>query len=177
MDPPHDEGPRVTLTRREAEDFLYAEARLLDGQRLEEWLELFAPEGIYWVPIDEDTDPERSPSIIYDDAVQRSKRVYQLLQGPRYAQVPPSRTLHQISNVEVEETDSEGEVSVWCNTVVFELRPGDHQGLQVALGTQRALVGRCQYRLRQASGRWMIVLKKVLLIDRDLPLSNLTFIL
>src|SRR5262245_4313145 len=68
------------------------------GQR-EMWLGLFAADGIYWLPIDEQADPEREPSIIYDDATQRAKRVFQLRQGSHYAQVPPSRTVHVISNV------------------------------------------------------------------------------
>jgi len=165
------------MTRQEAEDFLYREARLLDSGQLEEWLGLFAADGIYWLPIDERADPEREPSIIYDDATQRAKRVFQLLQGSHYAQVPPSRTVHVISNVEVEDGATASEVTLRCNVIVYELRPGDHQELQVGLGRLRALVGRCEYRLQWEQERWAIVLKKVVLIDRDLPLHNLTFML
>ena len=39
------------MTRQEAEDFLYAEGRLLDEGRLEEWLKLFTEDGFYWIPI------------------------------------------------------------------------------------------------------------------------------
>jgi 3-phenylpropionate/cinnamic acid dioxygenase small subunit len=165
------------MTRQEVEDFLYREARLLDSGQLEAWLGLFAADGIYWLPIDEQADPEREPSIIYDDATQRAKRVFQLRQGSHYTQVPPSRTVHVISNVEVEDGATGGEVTLRCNVIVYELRPGDHQGLQVGVGTLRALVGHCEYRLRWEQERWAIGLKKVVLIDRDLPLHNLTFIL
>ena len=165
------------LTKQEAEEFLYREARLMDTGQLEEWLQLFTPDGIYWAPIDEDADPLREPSIIYDDSLQRSKRVYQLLQGSHYAQAPASRTLHFITNVEVDEPSHEGEALVRCNTIVFELRPGDHQELQAGLGRQRALAGHCQYRLRPEGDGWAIALKKVMLLDRDLPLYNLTFII
>jgi len=165
------------MTRQEAEDFLYREARLLDSGQLEEWLGLFAADGIYWLPIDEKADPEREPSIIHDDAAQRAKRVFQLLQGSHYAQVPPSRTVHIIANVEVEDGTTSSEVTLRCNVIVYELRPGDHQELQVGLGRLRALVGRCEYRLRYEQERWAIGLKKMALIDRDLPLHNLTFIL
>ena len=145
--------------------------------QLEEWLGLFTADGIYWLPIDEQADPEREPSIIYDDATQRAKRVFQLLQGSHYAQVPPSRTVHVISNVEVEDGATASEVALRCDVIVYELRPGDHQALQVGLGRPRALVGRCEYCMRWEQERWAIVLKKVVLIDRDLPLHNLTFIL
>ena len=166
-----------SMTRQEAEDFLYREAQLLDSGRLEEWLALFAANGIYWIPIDEQADPEREPSVIYDDTTQRAKRVFQLLQGSHYAQVPPSRTVHFISNVEVEDGATSREVTLRCNVIVYELRPGDHQELQVDLGRPRAVIGRCEYRLRYDLAQWTIVLKKVMLIDRDLPLHNLTFIL
>ena len=167
---------RTDMTRQEAEDFVYKESGLLDRGYLEEWLDLFTDDGIYWVPIDEDADPEREPSIIYDDAVQRSKRVYQLLQGSHHVQVPPSRTVHFMSNFEVEPRSEPNEVRVRCNSIVYELRPGDHQELQVELGKQRALVARCEYLLRNEGGRWAIVMKRVVLIDRDLPLGNLSFI-
>jgi hypothetical protein len=39
------------------------------------------------------------------------------------------------------------------------------------------LVGQCEYRLRYQEGRWAIAMKRVLLIDRDLPLYNLTFLI
>jgi benzoate/toluate 1,2-dioxygenase beta subunit len=165
------------MTRQAAEDFLYREARLLDTGQLEAWLGLFATDGIYWIPINAQGDPEREPSVIYDDTSQRQKRVFQLLQGSRYAQLPPSRTVHMISNVEVEDGPTAAEVTLYCNVIVYELRPGDHQALQVGLGRLRAIVGRCEYRLRSEPERWAIALKKVVLIDRDLPLHNLTFIL
>ncbi|MDH3643622.1 MAG: aromatic-ring-hydroxylating dioxygenase, partial [Gammaproteobacteria bacterium] len=42
------------------EAFLYREARLMDENRYEEWLELFAEECEYWIPSNhEDGDPSR----------------------------------------------------------------------------------------------------------------------
>ena len=137
-----------SMTRQDAEAFLYREARLLDSGQLEVWLGLFAADGLYWIPINEQADPEREPSVIYDDATQRAKRVLQLLQGSHYVQVSPSRTVHFISNVEVEDGTTCSEVTLHCNVVVYELRPGDHQALQVGLGRPRAIVGQCGYRLR-----------------------------
>ncbi len=163
----------MDLTRTEAENFLFHEARLLDERRLEEWLELFTWDGIYWVPLNETADPEREPSILYDDGRQRAQRVYQILHQPHYAQRPPSQTVHFISNVEAVPENS-GIFVVRCNALVHELRPGDPQ--QFGLGIHRALAGRCEYRLRHENG-WRIALKKVLLIDRSQPIFNLTFIL
>jgi 3-phenylpropionate/cinnamic acid dioxygenase small subunit len=164
----------VQLTRQEAEDFLYHEACLLDERRLEEWLELFTEDGIYWIPIDEASDPEQEPSILYDDSLTRAQRVHQLLHQSHYTQMPPSRTVHFISNVRVDGGGDGGETMIRCNVLAFELRPGDQR--QLGLGAQRPVAGQCEYRLRHKD-RWQISLKKVVLIDRDLPLENFTFIL
>ncbi len=164
----------VTLTPQEAEGFLYREARLLDQRHFEEWLDLFTKDGIYWIPIVDDTDPEQEPSILYDDSALRAQRIFQLLHQPHYAQMPPSRTVHVISNVEVENGDREGDALVRCTLVVVEIRPGHSQ--QFGLGKQNSFAGHCEYRLRDERG-WHIALKKVLLIDRDLPMPNLSFIL
>src|SRR5215510_7921843 len=88
------EGDPLKLSRQEAEDFLYAEARLLDAGRLEEWLKLFTEDGFYWIPIVDDSDPEIEPSILYDDRAQLAQRVHQILHQPHYSQKPSSRTVH-----------------------------------------------------------------------------------
>ncbi len=163
----------MKLTRQEAEEFLYREARLLDERKYEEWLKLFAPEGTYWIPMEDGIDPTREPSILYDDSALRAQRVYQLLHQPHYAQMPPSRTIHFISNVESLESDDNNGV-IGCHLLLYELRSGDNS--QFGLGAQRSLAGHCEYRLRYDGG-WLIILKKIMLINRDLPISNLTFIM
>ena len=49
--------------------FLYREARLMDEHRYQEWLTLWeSSDTLYWVPCnDDDIDPRRQVSIIYDD--------------------------------------------------------------------------------------------------------------
>jgi 3-phenylpropionate/cinnamic acid dioxygenase small subunit len=164
----------LKLSRQEAEDFLYTEARLLDEGRLEQWLKLFTDDGFYWIPIVDESDPEIEPSILYDDRAQLAQRVHQILHQPHYSQKPSSRTVHVVSNVEVFQEEPVSEAVIVCNVVVFEVRSGGPE--QLGLGMQRAIAARCEYRLRNQE-TWLIHLKKVLLIDRDLPIYNLTFIL
>jgi hypothetical protein len=57
------------LTRQDAEDFLSHEAELLDQRRFEDWLKLFTEDGIYWIPVEDGTDPLLEPSILYDDSL------------------------------------------------------------------------------------------------------------
>jgi benzoate/toluate 1,2-dioxygenase beta subunit len=164
------------LTRQDAEDFLYHEAELLDQRRFEDWLKLFTEDGIYWIPIKDGTDPLLEASILYDDSLMREQRIYQLLHTPHYAQMPISRTEHLVTNVTASDGDQDNEALVRCKLVCFELREGDH--LQLGLGDRRWLAGTCEYRLRYEDGiGWAIALKKIILIDRDLPVRNLSFIL
>lgn len=165
--------PTVALSRQQAEDFLYREARLLDERCFEDWLELFTADALYWLPMDDGVDPTLEPSILYADANERAQRVYQILHQPHYAQMPPSRTARVVANVEVAPAERDDEVTVYCTLVIHELREGDH--FQLGLGEQRALVGRCEYRLRYDDA-WRMALKKVMLIDRDLPFHNLSFL-
>src|SRR5262249_3907490 len=47
---------------------LEQEARLLDQDRLEDWLKLFAPECLYWMPATPSGgDPRREVAIAFDD--------------------------------------------------------------------------------------------------------------
>ena len=39
-------------TNQELIDFVIREARLIDSHRLDEWLDLFAEDGIYWMPLE-----------------------------------------------------------------------------------------------------------------------------
>jgi 3-phenylpropionate/cinnamic acid dioxygenase small subunit len=163
----------MKLSRPEAEDFLFHEADLLDQRKYEEWLELFTADGIYWLPMEDDTDPELVPSILYADMNSLRMRVHQFSKR-HYSQRPPSRTAHAISNVTVREADRDDEALVRCVVTVAELREGDYT--QLGLGEQRFFSGYCTYRLRQGDPL-SIASKKLVLINRDVPIVNLSFLL
>ena len=45
-------------------DFVIREARLIDQHRFEEWLDLFAEDGFYWMPLEwGQTDPRLTTSL------------------------------------------------------------------------------------------------------------------
>jgi 3-phenylpropionate/cinnamic acid dioxygenase small subunit len=164
----------MEISRADAESFLYHEAYLLDSHSFEEWLKLFTDDCIYWLPMYDGVDPEVQASILYDDATMLRRRIYQLVNKPHYAQIPRSRTAHLISNVHVLPADREDEALVRCSLMVAELREGDFQ--QIGLGEQRLFAGRCEYRLRYDAGL-AIAMKKLTLIQREIPIENLSFIL
>jgi 3-phenylpropionate/cinnamic acid dioxygenase small subunit len=162
----------VRLDRLDAEAFLFREARLLDDGQLKEWLALFTEDCLYWLPILDDA-PELEPSLIYDDRARLEERIFRLEETRAFAQEPPSRTQHNVSNVEVVEGDGRA-ARVLCNLTLFEVRIGDAS--QPDLGQPQVLAGRCEYLLVGAPDL-RIARKKVMLLTRDLPLGNLSFII
>jgi len=92
-----------TVLRAGIENFLYREARLLDERRFEDWRELFAEDGFYWVPVrPEQTDPLHEVSIFYDDRTAMAARIRRLRHPRAHAELPPTRAVRAVSNVEIE---------------------------------------------------------------------------
>lgn len=166
-------SPAPSLMRADAEDFLYREARLLDELQLDDWLALFTRDGVYWVPIDDTKPRDRNLSIIYDPPLRREERVHHLMRTAFPSQSPRSRTVHMISNVEV--SQAADEVCLRSNQVIYEIRGGDFR--QTGLGELRTLVATVEHILRREDNAMKIAMKKIKLIDRDMPLGNLTFLI
>jgi benzoate/toluate 1,2-dioxygenase beta subunit len=152
---------------RRVENFIYREARLMDENAYQEWLSLWAAENVrYWIPSNADEmDPDEHVSIIYDDRRRLEARVKRLASGYAFAQDPKSRMRRVISNIEIEE-DAEGIITTWCNFALGEFRRGK----------QDVFIGRTMHRLRPEGDGFRIVFKKVLLINNDGNIDNLTFL-
>lgn len=95
---PHAADPAL---RTVVEDFLFAEADLLDDWNLREWLTLFADDGRYLVPTTDapDADPARDLFLVSDDRFLLEHRVTGLLTRSAHAEYPHSRTRRLITNV------------------------------------------------------------------------------
>ena len=160
-----------SLSRTEAEDFLYFEARLLDERRFDEWLALFTADGRYWVPCGEKGDTGPITHLVSDDHSGLEDRLWQLQHPRRHSQNPPSRTTHMISNVQVDAADG-ADLAVHSALLVHEVRK-----TQGGKGEARSFAGHCEHLLRRHEGQLRIASKTVWLIDRELPIYNLTFLL
>ena len=144
------------------------EARLLDQLRFDEWLALYTPECVYWVPTTPDAgDPRREVSISFDDRRRMEDRIYRLRTGYAWSQAPKSRTVRMISNVELFSTARRAVRMVRSNFLISEFRP---DGV-------RFLSGWCGHRLIEQNGRWLIQARQVNLIDCDQNLRNPSIIL
>src|SRR3954464_736003 len=88
--------------REQCRMLLEREARLLDRGEYKQWLELYAERCVVWVPGAEPAgDPRREVTIYFDDRRRLEDRIYRLRTGKAWSQVPPSRTVRMVSNVEV----------------------------------------------------------------------------
>jgi len=154
------------LIRSDAEDLLYAEARLLDERRHDEWLGMLTADAAYWMPANGDgVDPNREVALIYDNSAKLRDRINRLASGVAHAQSPPSKTKRLVSNVQVE-TAEENAATVLSSFILYELRRGK----------ERIFAGRCEHRMRFEDGCWKIAAKKVVLVNNDEVIDNLTFI-
>jgi 3-phenylpropionate/cinnamic acid dioxygenase small subunit len=154
-------------TWREIELFLFREARLLDEGKMEDWLELFSSECLYWIPITPGGgNPLKEVSTAFDDRRRLEDRIYRLKTGYAWSQIPTSRTIRLLSNIEVWNV-GEDQVRVRVNFMLTEFRTG----------RQKLYSGWCGYRLKKVEGEWKIVVRQVNLIDSDQGHENLTFIL
>jgi 3-phenylpropionate/cinnamic acid dioxygenase small subunit len=136
------------------EQFLYHEARLLDTQQFEAWLELFTDDATYWIPLERNQkDPLETSSIIHDDRTLLDLRVKQARHPRAHARQPLARTVHQVGNVMVEEGADEVKVSSTLQLVEFR---NEKQRLYGAL---------VEHRLRRVNGGFKIAHKRVDLVN------------
>lgn len=118
--------PLAELTRSDIEDFLIAEAALLDDWRLPEWRQLFAPSCRYLVP-NTAGDP-RAPTdaelyLIADDEHHLTERVKRLGKRTAHAEYPRSLTQRMISNVRLLGLDGDA-LRACCNFVTYRTNQG-----------------------------------------------------
>jgi biphenyl 2,3-dioxygenase beta subunit len=159
----------------EINDFLIHEARLLDDRSFNEWLDLFTDDVVYWMP-----DRYNALNMIHPaDGVSKPgelalfeetkhtlhTRVARLATGLAWAEVPPSRTRHLISNVQVEPNATESEVQVRSNFLIYRTQLEHSQDLFV--GTRDDV-------LRKVDGMWKIARRTILLDQTVLASANLS---
>jgi p-cumate 2,3-dioxygenase beta subunit len=101
-------GSRL-VTRAEVEDFLYAEADILDVWDYDAWLALFEPGARFEIPTTDYAghSPHASGSFVNDDWDLIKARVKRLKSRKAHAENPPSRTRHLVSNVRLFPNDDD----------------------------------------------------------------------
>jgi 3-phenylpropionate/cinnamic acid dioxygenase small subunit len=91
-------------TQRAVEQFLYRQAELLDTKQWQAFIDLFAPDGIYWAPAHPDqVTGDGEPSIFFEDRNMMTIRMKRIHHPRAWSQKTEWATNHVVSNVIVEE--------------------------------------------------------------------------
>src|SRR5215467_8458856 len=86
--------------------FVYDEARLIDEKRFDEWYELFAEDGYYWMPLTRDQpDGINHTSLFYEDRFLLKVRIERLKSPRSFSQQPASYCQHILQTPAVVESD------------------------------------------------------------------------
>jgi 3-phenylpropionate/cinnamic acid dioxygenase small subunit len=171
---------------REVEQFLYREVRLLDERRFHDWLQLLTDDIRYWMGSrtnrypksskaiaildparydEDDLAKEDELAVLDEDKSTLNARVARLDTGMAWAEDPPSRTRHLIGNIEVEPGDTEAELKVYSNFIVYRSRAETEQDFYV--GARRDV-------LRRVEGTWKIASRKITLDQNVLLAKNVS---
>jgi 3-phenylpropionate/cinnamic acid dioxygenase small subunit len=164
--------------RRQVEEFLYFEAELLDDRKLHEWFDLLADDIRYWMPIrhnpserPEDIAEELSKpgeGFYFDDDKQSLKiRVERAYARNAWAEMPPSRTRHLVTNVRIKKDDGE-KIEVNSNFLVYRTRMETDQDLFV--GERRDV-------LRRVGDGFKIAKRTIILDQAVLTAKNISVFL
>jgi 3-phenylpropionate/cinnamic acid dioxygenase small subunit len=150
-------GPDV---QREVEQFLYAQAELLDGKHWQAYIDLFDAQGVYWMPVlPEQTEWEGSPSIFAEDKLMMEIRKGRVSHPNAWSQAPLWETNHLVSHVALESV-SASEIKVRSRFHMMELRRD----------TVRHFGGSYRHTLvRDAGGALRIRLQRVDLFNSQAP--------
>jgi PAH dioxygenase small subunit len=152
-------------------EFLYREAELLDSNRFSDWLALLAEDIHYVMPVR--TTQFRAKGEGFQDVaffeenfVSLRTRVKRLETDFAWAETPPSRTRHFVTNVLVVPGDKEGEFNARSSFMVARTR--SDQGYQLFTGQRQDMLRRSD------TGDFKIVDRRILIDQTVLSGSNLS---
>lgn len=136
----HALAPADVATTSAIERFLYLEADLLDDWEFDQWLELLAEDLHYWAPVREnrtfrerrfETAAPGESAYFEETRADMVQRVDRLNTHMAWAEDPPSRSRHLVTNVRAFNTATEGEYAVASNFCVYRTRGERDQDLIV----------------------------------------------
>jgi biphenyl 2,3-dioxygenase beta subunit len=154
----------------EVQRFYDEEAALLDAHRFAEWVELFSDDTHYFMPIRRTrlrrelaSEFTRAGEMAFFDETKQTLagRVAKIATGTAWAEDPPSRTRHLITNVRV--TDDRGdELDVESNFLLYRTR---------LKSEETTWIGSRRDTLRRHNGSFLIT-DRLILLEQTLLLSQ-----
>ena len=168
-----DDRVAAMLLHYEVERFYYDEAALLDAHQYEKWLTLFSDDAHYFMPIrrtrakrelDQEFTQPGEMAYFSDTKTRLAGRVEKLKSGRSWAEDPPSRTRHLITNVRIVK-DNGRTLEVESNFHLYRTRLNSEETSWI--GSRRDV-------LRRVKGSFQIADRKIFLEQTVLLSRNLS---
>ena len=160
--------------QQEIEQFLYLEAAYIDDGKFHEWLAMFADDIHYWMPTrynrtrrERHLDTSRPDELAFfdEDKASLAMRIKRLDTGMAWAEDPPSRTRHLVTNVQICPRSTAGEYDVVSAFLLYRTR------LETDLNI---FAGRREDVLRKTAEGWRIARRKIVLDQNVVLAKNLS---
>ena len=157
------------------EHFLAHEAKLLEEQRLDEWLALLADDVKYLMPVRENVEPVRGQAsqvpgsgfaLFDDDKNSLTLRAGRIQSKVAPTEVPVSLVQRLITNIQVTNADVPGQYGVRSNFMIYQERRGRHASM---------FIGARDDVLRQLNGSFEIARREIHLAQTLLPATIALF--
>jgi 3-phenylpropionate/cinnamic acid dioxygenase small subunit len=148
-------------------EVLHQDGILLDEQRWDEWLELYAADCRFWIPMWQNESPLNGNTdnalsyIFYESRRGLEDRITRIRSRKSPASTPMPRTAHLLSNIALLESPQADRMrlrATWVCHVLFTRSRAQH-----------AFFGRSEYALAATAAGWRIASKKVVLQNDDIP--------
>jgi len=157
---PASKGNGIDL-QREVEALLYRQSEALDNKEWKAFIDLFAADGMYWMPpAPHYTTWDGAPSIFAEDRDMMTVRMKRVTHPHAWSQQPEWGTNHVVSNVVVEKIDPRsGDVHVRSRFHMVELRRDE----------LRHFAGSYRHHLKRTRDGLKIKLQRVDMVNAQAP--------
>jgi 3-phenylpropionate/cinnamic acid dioxygenase small subunit len=141
-------------------EFLHQEAELLDTGRFSDWLALMTEDIRYNMPVRTNRarsrpDHTEKTEIFSENMASLQMRVKRLSTDFAWAEIPPSRTRHLVTNVRVRATDNPDELEVLSYILVYRNR-ANSSSADILSGERKDV-------MRKVEGSWHLASRTILL--------------
>jgi 3-phenylpropionate/cinnamic acid dioxygenase small subunit len=146
-------------------EFVYHEARLIDEKRFDEWYDLFAADGRYWMPLMRGQPDGAGYTSLFDEDKLLLRIRIERLRNPRsYSQANPSWCQHILQAPRLEGRDAATGIAVMRTPFMY---------LEYQQDQQETYAGVAWHHLKDVDGKIMIALKKIDLLNCEAALPSL----
>jgi 3-phenylpropionate/cinnamic acid dioxygenase small subunit len=146
-------------------EFVYHEARLIDEKRFDEWYDLFADDGRYWMPLMRGQPEGPGHTSLFDEDKLLLKIRIERLRNPKsYSQACPSWCQHILQAPRIERREAGLGLAVLRTPFMY---------LEYQQDQQEIYAGVAWHHLKEEGSKIMITLKKIELLNCEAALPSL----